>query len=404
MTETSARYTLWFSNVGHLVTHMFMLLYPTVVLALEKSWGLSYGELLPLSLPGFILFGAAALPAGWLGDKWSEAGMLAVMFAGLGCAAIFTGLATGPWMIAVGLGAIGLFAAIYHPVGIAMIVRASVNRGWALGVNGVYGSIGLAGAAFVAGALTDLIHWRAAFIVPGIVALGIGVAFTLIVLAGRVPNSKMDRVPQPDVGRREMVSSFIALAMASVFTGIIFNATSVALPKLFAERMTLFGGREIGVGGFVSLVYLMGGLSQLLGGLLADRYALRRIYLVSYLLQMPALALAATLNNVPLLMASIAMVVLQLGVVPVESSLYARYSPSRWRSTSFGVKFVISLGVSSVAVPLAAVIHDSTGGFFWLFALLSVLALMVGGVALFLPSDGPTRTPVPVAPLPQQAD
>jgi MFS family permease len=383
---------------------MFMLLYPTVVLALEKSWGLSYGELLPLSLPGFILFGAAALPAGWLGDKWSEAGMLAVMFAGLGCSAIFTGLATGPWMIAVGLGAIGLFAAIYHPVGISMIVRASVNRGWALGVNGVYGSIGLAGAAFVAGALTDLIHWRAAFIVPGIVALGIGAAFALVVRGGRLGNPKVDRVPQPDVGRREMVSSFIALALASVCTGIIFNATSVALPKLFAERMHMFGGREIGVGGFVSLVYLLGGLSQLLGGLLADRYALRRIYLVSYVLQVPALALAASLSNLPLLMASIVMVVLQLGAVPVESSLYARYSPSRWRSTSFGVKFVISLGVSSVAVPLAAVIHESSGGFFWLFALLSALALVVGGVALFLPSDRLEHTAAPGATVPQQAD
>jgi MFS family permease len=393
MTHSSARYSFWFSNIGHLFTHMFMLLYPTVVLALEKTWGMTYGELLTLALPGFILFGAAALPAGWLGDKWSEGGMLAVMFAGLGFSAILTGLATSPWMIALGLGCIGLFAAIYHPVGISMVVRSSVNRGWALGINGVFGSIGLASAAFVAGALTDLVHWRAAFIVPGVIAVATGAGFGLVVKAGHLGNQKVDRVPQPDVGRKAMVSSFIALACASVFTGIIFNATSVALPKMFAERMQIFGGREIGVGGFVSLVYLLGGLSQLLGGLMADRYQLKRIYMISYLLQVPMLLLAAYTNSLPLLLASIMMVVLQLGVVPVESSLYALYSPSKWRSTSFGVKFVISLGVSSVAVPIVAVIHERTHSFEGLFILLGALALAVVGVALFLPGDRQARSP-----------
>lgn len=408
MTDSSARYSFWFSNVGHLYTHMFMLLYPTVVLALEKEWHMSYGLLLPLSLPGFILFGAAALPAGWLGDKWSEGGMLSVMFAGLGFSAIFTGLATSPWMISVGLGLIGLFAAIYHPVGIAMVVRSSKSRGWGLGINGVFGSIGLAGAAFVAGALTDLIHWRAAFIVPGIVAVFTGAGFGLVVARGHLGNQKVDRVAQPEVGRKAMVNAFVALACASVFTGIIFNATSVALPKMFAERMTLFSGAAISVGGLVSLVYLLGGLSQLIGGLMADRYQLKRVYMISYLFQVPMLLAAAYSQNVALLGAAVMMVVLQLGVVPVESSLYALYSPTKWRSTSFGIKFVISLGVSSVAVPVVAIMHERTGSFYSLFVLLGALALAVSGVALFLPGDRqakaeskPTGTPVPAA---QQGD
>src|SRR5579863_4680184 len=122
MTDSSARLQFWFSNLGHYYTHMFMLLYPTVVLALEKVFPLSYGELLSLSLPGFVLFGVAALPAGWLGDKWSEPGMLAVQFIGMGLAAILTGLANSPFMIGVGLSLIGLFASIYHPVGTSMIV------------------------------------------------------------------------------------------------------------------------------------------------------------------------------------------------------------------------------------------------------------------------------------------
>jgi hypothetical protein len=55
MSPRSAALSLAFANVGHLFTHMLMLLYPTVVLALEGRYGLSYGELLALSMPGFVL-------------------------------------------------------------------------------------------------------------------------------------------------------------------------------------------------------------------------------------------------------------------------------------------------------------------------------------------------------------
>src|SRR5260370_31663178 len=82
MTARSARLSMGFSNIGHFFSHLLMLLYPTVVLALEGRFGLTYGELLSLSIPGYILFGAAALPAGWLGDRWSAQGMMVLYFVG----------------------------------------------------------------------------------------------------------------------------------------------------------------------------------------------------------------------------------------------------------------------------------------------------------------------------------
>ena len=64
MSRTSARLSLGFSCAGHTFSHLFMLLYPVVVLTLEQEWGRSYESLLPLSFAGFVLFGAAAQPAG----------------------------------------------------------------------------------------------------------------------------------------------------------------------------------------------------------------------------------------------------------------------------------------------------------------------------------------------------
>jgi|SRR6516225_576376 MFS family permease len=104
---------------------------------------MSYGELLSLSLGGFVLFGLGALPTGWLGDRWSAEHMMVVFFVGTGGAAISAGLAGSPVALALGLAATGLFGSIYHPVGTAWLVRNAANRGRAFGWNGISGSIGL---------------------------------------------------------------------------------------------------------------------------------------------------------------------------------------------------------------------------------------------------------------------
>src|SRR5437762_13566781 len=102
--------------------------------------------------------------------------MMALFFFGIGAALFLTGFARSPWQIGVGLALTGMFAAIYHPVGIAMLVAAPAKLGSALGWNGLWGNLGLAAAAIVSGALMDLWGWRAAFFVPGILSIAAGAA------------------------------------------------------------------------------------------------------------------------------------------------------------------------------------------------------------------------------------
>jgi MFS transporter, FSR family, fosmidomycin resistance protein len=395
---TSGRVAIGFANATHYLTHLFMLLYPTAVLGLEREFHLPYGELLSLSLGGFILFGAGALPAGWLADKWSEIGMLAVLLFGMGGAAVLTGLAPSPLWVAVGLALIGLFASIYHPVGIAMVVRHARRRGRALGFNGVAGGLGLASGALVAGALMDWWSWRAAFIVPGLAALGLGVVFVAAVRFTGLRDTRVDAHPQPEVSGQAMVSAFLTLTVATMMAGLIFQSTSVALPKIFAQRLGLFTGGDgaLHVGGFVTLVYLGAASVQVFGGILADRFPLKWVYVSAYVLQVPVILVAARLYNWPLVGVCMAMVLLQNGAAPAESSLFARYSPARWRATAFGLKFVISLGVSALGVPLVALIYDYTGGFYWLFMAMGAFALTAAAVGLLLPSERALPTPGPL--------
>ena len=156
-----------FLNIGHLLDHFFMLIFSTAVLTMESEFADSYGRLLLLTTWSFIFFGGASLPAGWLGDKWSRHGMMLVFFIGIGSAAVLTGFSANALQVEFGLALIGIFAAIYHPIGLALVVEEAGKVGRALGVNGVWGNLGVALAALTTGAIADLWGWRMAFVLPG---------------------------------------------------------------------------------------------------------------------------------------------------------------------------------------------------------------------------------------------
>ena len=387
MSAQSAKLTMAFSNVGHFFTHFLMLIYATVVLALDGTFALSYGELLSLSLPGFILYGAAALPAGWLGDRWSAEAMMVIFFVGSGAAAILTGLATSPLGIGIGLSLIGLFGSIYHPVGVAWLVRNAENKGAALGWNGIFGSLGLGVAALAAGAMTQLISWRAAFILPGALCILLGIALSFCVRRGIVAAAKVDRKPEPEASRADIVRAFIVLTVTMLAAALISQAVTVALPKIFAERLpALTGGSVLGAGGFVTLVFLGSSLAQIVGGWLADRFPLKRVYVTCWALQIPFWFVAASLINLPLLATVMLVEVLQIFTLPAENSLLVRYTPARWRATAFGAKFAL-IGLSAAAIPLVGMIYDATGGFYALLVVLTLLAAVIVAAAVFLPAD-----------------
>jgi FSR family fosmidomycin resistance protein-like MFS transporter len=377
------RPTAAFINVGHTYAHLFMLLYPTVVLALEGEWGLGYAELLPLGVAGYFLFGIGALPAGWLADRWSSARLIVMFFLGTGAASVLTGLAPGPWTLALGLTLIGLFASIYHPVAIAWLVGADARPGRALGVNGIFGAAGISGAALMAGFLADLINWRAAFIVPGVVCLVTGAWFALRLIAGKVVmerHSYRQTRAQPSVD--EARRGLFMLLGAILFTGLIFQMMSVVMPKLFQARLgDVIGTGALAAGTLVSVVYAISAFGQYVGGILADRYDERWIYPVSYGVQVLSLAAALVTQNIWLVAIVAFSVTLQTGTATVENCLIARYTPAAWRATVYGMKFVLALGLSSLGVPLVALIYGASGSFdgvFWALIACAAIAMAVG--------------------------
>lgn len=396
---SSDRLAQIFSAIGHFYMHLFTAFFFVIVLAIEADWRLPYHDLVELWTLGALLVGAGALPAGWLGDRWSARGMMAVFFIGIGLSAILCGFAKTPTMLLIGLAGIGLFASIYHPVGIAWLVRNAHSRGKALGLNGIFGTAGVAGAGLIAGALIDLASWRVAFILPGLVSVLTGVVFLGLVRAGRIVDGGPTRPKEPPASRDEMLRGFGVLVLGMFCGGLIYQATQAALPKLFAERLAgVLGDGALGVGVLVAFVYGVAGLMQYLGGHLADRYPLKRLYVLSFLVQGPLLFGLAGMTGLPVVATATVAVLLGIGVLPAENMMLARFAPERHRSLAFAAKFVISFGTAPLALVIISRINEATGGFYWLFVLLAALAALVFAAALLLPGD---RRP---APAPQPAE
>lgn len=387
-----------FLCIGHAADHLAMLIFPTAVLALAPAWQRGYDELIALGTVGFATFALGTYPAGWLADRWSRTGMMKLYFLGLGGALVATGFARDPLELALGLGAIGLFAAIYHPVGIAHLVEITDRSGRALGVNGVFGNMGIAGAAITAGALAAAFGWQAAFIGPGLVVLAVGFAYLFLAggetHAGVVAEATAEAAVTPGTQRRV----FVFLVLSALFSGIVFHGITVVMPALFAERLALEDPQTVGA--VVSGITAIAAFAQILtGGLIDDRRVKPLLILLTagqvvfFILIAGATGALAAALTLPLLF-------LVFGEIPAGDWLVARYTTRAARARIYAVMYVLSLGVGIAAAPLIAFFHGTAMGFAGLLLLFAGLVAAVTLAAFLLPGSafGGGRTqPAPVA-------
>ncbi len=325
--------------------------------------------------------------------------MMAIYFLGAGAATALTGLARTPFELGAGLALMGLFASIYHPVGTSFIVRHAVNRARALGANGVFGTLGVATAAVIAGALTQGLGWRTAFFVPGMLCFVTGLAF--LALTSRADDGLPDgkaAYADPPVARRTAIRGLAILGVTILCVGLISQAFLVGLPKVFAVRISLLGAEDLtGATTLVTLALLIGASGQFIGGYLAERFPLKLVYVGMYVVMVPVALASAWAVDGPLIVLGAMLMVLMTGALPAENCLVAGFCPADWHARAYGAKFVLALGVSSLAVPMVGLIYDRTGGFLWHYLALGLLALIIAGFAAFLPALRAAPSPAAAA-------
>ncbi|SMF17088.1 Predicted arabinose efflux permease, MFS family [Tistlia consotensis] len=393
-----------FVNLGHAYAHFFLLLYPAVVVVLQARGGGGYGELLLPSTVGFVCFAAGTLPAGWLGDSWSRPAMLALQFFLLGAGALLAGGRADAGLLLPGLALLGLGASIYHPVGLPLAAETGAADGHgvgrALGVNGVWGNLGVAAAPLLGVWLAGRWGWQSAFLLPGALSLATGLAF--LPLCRRWSREPQRAQAPQDSGAagiadaRERRRITIFLLASSLIGGLVFASVTVALPEMLAE-VSAEGSAEgstLGAAGLASLIFALSAFAQLPAGRAVDRWGARRLVLLMALPQIALLVLLGLVGGpgggwlaVPSL---VLLVPLIFGEIPVYDSLAVRAAETRWRARFFAAIYLVSLGVSATAVPVVAWLHDAGSGFRPLFLLLAaaVFGVVLAALAL-LPAARP---------------
>lgn len=399
-------------NIGHFMDHLFTLIFATVAaLVLYREWGISYAELLAYATPGFFAFGLFSLPAGWLADKWSRDGMMCVFFVGIGLAAIATSFAQTPMQIGAGLFVIGIFAAIYHPVGLAIVTTKWRNTGMRIATNGVWGNLGVAAAALITGYLIDHAGWQMAFILPGIFSIVMGVAYFAlrrdgIHAEGKAAKAQAPAAAPPSPEYKKLLIRVSAIVfLTTAVSSIIFQSTTFALPKIFEERLqglaaqmaSFADGLGVGagddlatmIGTMAFVVFAVASIAQLIVGMMLDRFGPRRVFMTVAIIQLIFFTAMPGLTDGVALLVAFGFMLGAFGQIPINDYMIGKTAAGPYRARIYGVRYVVSFTVLAATLPLIGFVYHNWG-FDMLFRILAGAAFVILVAVMVLPRKLPT--------------
>jgi len=375
-------------NVGHAVDPMFLLIFATAVSTMATAFGFNnWAELMPYSVGAFIMFGAGALPAGRLGDLWGRRKMMIIFFIGMGCSAILVAMTQSVLQLTLALALLGTFSAIYHPVGIPMLVQNVPNPGAVIGLNGLAGNLGIAIAALVTGLLVKWLGWRAAFVIPGIIAIACGILFAwLCPQETEAPAKRHSGKAQVALSPRLLARAFAVMTAAAAVSTILFNFTTNGNAQLLTERFIGVIEDPATIGLLLASIYTVASIAQLVVGRLIDRMPFKPLQLWMSIIQVPLLLIAAYTQDWGLYVSLLIVMIFVFGSIPFTDAMIVRYVDDRMRSRVAGMRLTVALGFSSIAVWMLGPMVKSIG-FSHALLIMALIALIKTAIVWLLPDE-----------------
>jgi MFS family permease len=348
----------------------------------------AYQEMIPYGIPSLILFGAGAPLAAYLADKWNRNGMLAVFFVGIGVAAIGTSFAQSPLQIGIGLAFIGLFAAIYHPVGIAMVIQGGGKVGFRLGANGVWGNMGIAAAPLITGFILASYDWRLAFVIPGLISILIGIGFISFSKRGHASPPEASAAEKAMIGLAPgWQRAMLALVLIASGGGFVFGTVSFIIPRMFEVSLPGVSTDVAVTGTYASIVFAIAAFAQLIVGRAIDRRDIKLVLITLALGQPLLLGLMSMQTNYLLIIATVIALGFVFGQIPITDAIVSRYVPDIWRTKVLSVKLVLNLVIGALALMAARAILNAGQGFEGVMIVAAMTASFIFLGSLLLPSQ-----------------
>ncbi len=357
---------------AHYFTHFYELLFPALAIPLVISLEMDLTDVLKLSFLMYLLYGVAALPWGFFADRHGSRKSLVIFFIGTGIGSILTSFSNSQGEFIFTLAIIGFFSSISHPAGLGLISIGMKNRGSALGINGMAGNLGLVSAPFIAGLFNWLVGWEMTFLLIGVLSILGGIVTALMKIDETPIQNKAESSNSGPTNNNHYIKYFLILCAAMTLGGFAYRINSIILPAYLEfnasflwnflkgfDLSNLQGAKTMAATLLVSLVYIISTLGQLVAGKLADRYDLRWLYFGFHATSIPFVISMGILDEQLLVISASVYVFFALGMQPIENSLVAKYTPKRWRSTSYGIKFILVFGFSSLAVYVVSWIKNA---------------------------------------------
>ena len=396
--EASRNLTLpdMYINIGHFLDHFMMLIFAKAAFDAGRHFGLSYDEIIIYGTLGLFLFGAAAPLAGWLADKYSRSLIIIIYPFGVSLGAFLCFLSSSPIMLGFSIGVIGFFAAIFHPVGIAMLIRDSKKVGVRLGVNGVWGNMGVAAAPVLTGFIILNSNWQLSFLVPSIICL----IFGLAQLRGfKEIDIKEEKTKQKT--SNGLVEGWkivlLSLTMTTLAGGFIFGSLTFLIPRIFEVNLSGISVDIAITGLLAGIVYAIASFSQVGVGYLIDRYSPKIILGFVGIGQFFLIYLSSLYIDYALFFVMLMAMFFVFGQVPITDAILVRYVDDQWRARILSVKFLINLCAGASVLPLVSLFLGYGYTFSDLLTILSYLAIFVVISAYMLPKIKDNKTELKIA-------
>jgi len=377
-------------NFAHALDHLFLLIFATAVAAIAADFGVArWEDLMPYTTGAFVMFGLASVPAGRWGELWGRRRMMMVFFHGMGLSALAVALTQSPWQMGLALTVLGAFSAIYHPVGIPLLVQNSATPGRTIGWNGLAGNLGIALAALSTGVLVKYFGWRMAFVVPGLVSIACGLWFARCAPPEHAAPARQAPT-QVHLPKHLAIRTFVVMVASATTGSLLFNFTTNGNAQLLAERLQGLVNEPVMIGALLACMYAVASFAQVAVGRLIDRVPVKPLLFSIIAAQAVIFLLAANASGWLWYAAAILYMVTVFGAIPFNDVMVVRYIDDSLRSRVSGTRIAVSFGFSSLVVYLLGPMVKQQG-FATLMLVMSCVAALGALIVLWLPGEAQMR-------------
>ncbi len=379
--------------VGHFFCDIGMGALPAILPFFILQYGMDYQAVAGLMFASCFLSSVVQPTFGWLADCKSKTWLMPLGIFLAGAAMGAAGLFENYWAIFAVVTVSGIGSAIFHPEAARMIHKLSGTRkGTAMSIFSVGGNGGFAVGPIIAVAAIT------AFGMKGTAVFCVLALFMAMILLVIVPKMKADiaqtsvpkvaadgKVTEPKNNLRNDWPSFARLTLLIIFSSIVICGLRSFIPLYLVN---VAGLSTAAAASALTLLFMFGVVTTLIGGLLADRIGYLKVVQMSYVLLVPMVGLLSQTTNEFISYAL--MIPIGFAMFSPFSSVVVLGQSYLARSIGFasGVTLGLTFSVGGMFVPFIGGFADNHG-LPATMELLTAVALLAALCSFFLPKPVP---------------